>query len=223
VIVKAVLFDLDETLIQRHAAIRNFIASQYARFAGALAPLTAENYAATFLELEDEGRADKAVVYPAVVEALRISGVSSDALLADYRARYPSFAVLNPGALETLQALHASGVKLGIVTNGNGVVQNGKIDATGFRPLLDCVVISELVGLRKPDAAIFNLAASQLGVTAADCMFVGDNPEIDVVGSTAAGMRGVWFRAGAIWPSTLPAPRFVIEALPECLALVGAG
>ena len=48
---KAVLFDLDETLIHRDAAIRRFIAAQYARFAQALAPLTAGQYAARFLDL----------------------------------------------------------------------------------------------------------------------------------------------------------------------------
>jgi putative hydrolase of the HAD superfamily len=221
VTIKAVLFDLDETLIQRAGAIRRFIADQYDRYAGALAPLTRDQYSSRFLDLEDEGRADKAVVYPALVRALGIAGVSSDVLLADYRARYPGFASLTPGAAETLAALHAGGLRLGVVTNGNGQVQNGKIDAIGVRPLLDCVVISELVGLRKPDAAIFDLAAAQLGLAPADCMFVGDNPAVDVVGSAAAGMLGVWFGSGAKWPPGLPAPGAVIDSLPECLAFAG--
>jgi putative hydrolase of the HAD superfamily len=222
-IIKAVLFDLDETLIHRDTAIRNFISDQFARFATELAPLTAGQYAERFLDLEDQGRADKAAVYPALVSALAIAGVSSDLLLADYRARYPSFAVLNPGATQTLQSLRDRGIKLGIVTNGNAVVQNGKIDATGLRPLLSSVIISELVGLRKPDPAIFNLAATQLGLTTADCMFVGDNPEVDVGGSIAAGMRGVWFRAGGPWPQSLPAPRYIIDRLLECLTMADLG
>jgi putative hydrolase of the HAD superfamily len=221
VTVKAVLFDLDETLIQRHAAIRNFIASQFSRFAEPLNPLTAAQYAATFLDLEDDGRADKAVVYPALVSSLGIANVSSDVLLADYRARYPSFAVLNPGAAQTLQSLRAHGLKLGVVTNGNGVVQNGKIDTIGLRPLLDCIVISELVGLRKPEAAIFNLAASHLGIEPAACVYVGDNPEIDVMGALGAGLVAIWFRAGQTWPATLPPPPHAIDTLPACLPLCG--
>lgn len=218
---KAVLFDLDETLIHRDAAIRNFIASQYRRFAAQLAPLGEARFTERFLDLEDEGRANKADVYPAVVKALGIAGVSSEALLADYRARYPGFAALNRGATTTLRALHTAGLKLGIVTNGNADVQNGKIDAIGLRPLLSCVVISEAVGLRKPDPAIFALAAGELAVAPADCLFVGDNPETDVVGADAAGMQGVWFKAGTPWPASLPPPAFVIEELSGCLPLCG--
>jgi putative hydrolase of the HAD superfamily len=161
------------------------------------------------------------VVYPAFVKSLGITGVGADELLADYRARYPSFATLNPGARETLEALHAHGLKLGIVTNGNGVVQNGKIDAIGVRPLLSCILISELVGLKKPDRAIFDLAAAQLHVAPSDCLFVGDNPEVDVIGANAAGMSGVWFRAGEPWLANAPPPRVAIAALLECLPLCG--
>ena len=218
---KAVLFDLDETLITRDAAIRRFVADQFARHAAALAPLTAAQYAERFLEIEEDGRIDKRIVYPKLVEALGITGVSADILLADYRARYPLFATLNPGAIETMEALRRHGLKLGIVTNGNGIVQNGKIDATGIRPLLDGVVISELVGLRKPDAAIFALAATQLGVTPAECVFIGDNPEVDVIGAEAAGLAAIWFRAGTPWPATLPPPRSTIDALADCLPLCG--
>ncbi len=220
---KAVLFDLDETLIHRDAAIGRFVAAQYARFASALAPLTETQYSERFLDLEDDGRIDKQLVYPALVKALGITGVTSGALLADYRATYPGFATLNPGAMETLRALHDHGLKLGIVTNGNAAVQNGKIDAIGIRPLLSCVVISETAGLRKPDPAIFQHAADLLGVAAADCVFVGDNPEVDVIGATAAGMRGVWFKAGTPWPATLPPPALAIDALPACVPIALSG
>ena len=218
---KAVLFDLDETLIHRDAAIRGFIAAQYARFAEALAPLTAGQYAARFLDLEDNGRIDKQIVYPALVKALGITHVSADTLLADYRATYPGFATPNPGAVETLRALDDRGLKLGIVTNGNAAVQNGKIDAIGIRPLLDCVVISQDVGLTKPDPAIFALAARELGVALSDCIFVGDNPEVDIRGALGAGMDAIWLRAGQAWPPTLPPPPHAVDALAECLPLCG--
>jgi len=216
---RAVLFDLDETLI--HRAIRRFIADQYTRYAAVLAPASAEQYTSRFLELEDDGRVAKAVIYPALLQALGITGVAAGTLLADYRAVYPSFTTPNPGALETLRALRAHGLRLGIITNGSGALQNGKIDAIGIRPLLDCVVVSELVGLAKPDPAIFRLAAGQLGVKTEDCVFIGDNPRLDVAGALGAGCGAIWFRAGTPWPPDLQAAPFVITALAACLPLCG--
>jgi putative hydrolase of the HAD superfamily len=147
-VLKAIFFDLDETLITRAAAIRAFIADQYRRYRDQLGNVTEASFSERFLDIEDNGRIGKHLVYPALVEALGITGVSAETLLEDYRTIYPSFAVTNPGALETLKALRQAGFKIGILTNGNVAVQNGKLDVIGIRPLLDTIVISEAVGLK---------------------------------------------------------------------------
>lgn len=215
---KAVLFDLDETLI--HRAIRRFIADQYTRYAAVLAPATADQFSNLFLEIEDDGRVDKAIIYPAVTRALHITGITAEALLADYRAVYPRFTTPSPGAVETVRLLRANGLKTGIITNG-GAMQNAKIDAIGIRPLLDCVLVSEFVGLKKPDPAIFLVAAEELGVAVTDCIFIGDNPTLDIAGALGAGFGAIWLRASTPWPPALPTARFTITAIPECLPLVG--
>lgn len=215
---RAVLFDLDDTLIRR--AIRRFVADQYARYATALAPASAEQFESLFLAIEDDGRVDKAVIYPTLVETLCITGITAEALLADYRAVYPSFTTPRPGALETVRVLRANGLKTGIITNG-GVMQNAKIDAIGIRPLLDCVLVSELVGLKKPDPAIFRGAAEELGVAVTDCIFIGDNPTLDIAGALSAGFGAIWLRASTPWPAALPPAPVAITAIPDCLPLVG--
>jgi putative hydrolase of the HAD superfamily len=218
---EAVLFDLDETLLVRRAAIVAFIGDQYDRYAAALAGIGRDRFIARFLALEDEGRTPKVAVYPALVAELGIVTPSSAELLADYQSLYPRYAMLSAGARETLAALRARGLRLGIVTNGNGTVQNGKIDATGLRPLLDIVLVSEVEGLRKPDIAFFNLALQRLGVTAARTMFVGDNPAADVDGARNAGLRAVWYHSTTEWPQDLAPPAHTITALPELIALAG--
>src|SRR3569623_2858267 len=155
---KAVLFDLDETLIRR--AIRRFVADQFARFSALLAPVTAEKYTSRFLEIEDDGRVAKTIIYPALVQELGITGISAAALLTDYRTEYARFTTASPGALDTVRALRDHGLKTGVITNGSGELQNAKIAAIGIRSLLDCVLVSESVGLKKPDPAIFHRAAS---------------------------------------------------------------
>jgi putative hydrolase of the HAD superfamily len=63
---------------------------------------------------------------------------------------------------------------------------------------VDVVVLSGEVGARKPEPAIFERALSELGVDAANALFVGDRLVDDIQGAAAVGMRtaqAVWFNA----------------------------
>ena len=218
----AVLFDLDETLIGRAGAIRSFINDQYEHFERRLNGIDAATYTRRFLVMEDNGRIAKDKLYPAFVAALGITGVSAEALLEDYRTRYPTYARFNPGARETLERVRADGARTGILSNGNVEVQNGKIDALGIRDLLDTVVISEDVGLSKPDPAIFLLAVNNLNVDPESALFVGDNPQADIVGAVNAGLQTLWYRNGATWPKGLnPRADADIDHLEEVLRYPG--
>lgn len=217
---RAVLFDLDETLIARHDAIRDFIGRQYTRFADRLAPLSAYEYTTAFLWLEENGHVDKQRLYPRLVADLAITGVTADALYADYRAGYPGLARLTPGARETVEALRRDGLATGIVSNGHTDVQTAKLAATGLDALMDIVVVSEAAGLRKPDPAIFELACRRLGIDLRDGLFVGDNPTADIAGAGRAGLRTAWVRNGADWPvGVAPHPDAEIDRLEEVLRL----
>ena len=83
-------------------------------------------------------------------------------------------------------------------------------------------MISEAEGLRKPDPAIFLRAADWLHVEPSQCLFVGDNPVVDILGAHAAGMRTAWFRRDAVWPVDLaPLPGPAIDTLIQVLDLTG--
>src|SRR6185312_7611570 len=66
----------------------------------------------------------------------------------------------------------------------------------GVDKLFDTIVISETVGLFKPDPAIFKLGLSNLGVDASESIFVGDRPDNDVKPAKALGMRTIRFKRG---------------------------
>lgn len=220
VMIKALLFDLDETLLTRCAAIRAFIGDQYDRHRTDLAGVERGRFVERFLALEDGGHVPKATVYPALVAELGIVGITPDALLADYQAVYPSFVTLSVGAKETLRGLREQGLLTGIITNGSTLLQNGKIDAVSLRPLLDIVLISEDEGVSKPEPTIFARALTRLGVTPAQAVFVGDNPAVDVMGASNAGLLAVWYHSSTEWPSDVPPPELRITALTEVLVLV---
>jgi putative hydrolase of the HAD superfamily len=97
---------------------------------------------------------------------------------------------LAAGTREALDRLRASGLRLGIVSNSDGRVEEALI-AAGLRNCFDVVLDSALVGVEKPDPAIFRAALGALGVAPAEALYVGDLYDVDVVGAQAAGMAAV--------------------------------
>jgi putative hydrolase of the HAD superfamily len=89
-----------------------------------------------------------------------------------------------------LDRLRARGLRLGVVSNSDGRVEQALV-AAGIRDRFDVVLDSALVGVEKPDPAIFRAALAALGVAPAEALYVGDLYHVDVVGARAAGMEGV--------------------------------
>lgn len=90
------------------------------------------------------------------------------------------------GVLQVLKALHGV-YRMGAVTNGNADVHH-----IGIGQYFDFVVTAAEAGAPKPDARIFHLALAKAGARAQDTVHVGDDPERDVIGAGAVGMRTVW-------------------------------
>jgi HAD superfamily hydrolase (TIGR01509 family) len=107
---------------------------------------------------------------------------------------------LAPGALETLTALRDLGLATALVSNaGMTTAPNLRLMMRhyGIEALFDALVFSDELQLAKPDPRIFQAAAHQLRVEAAECAFIGDNPHNDIAGSLAAGMFAVQIGAKA--------------------------
>jgi HAD superfamily hydrolase (TIGR01509 family) len=101
---------------------------------------------------------------------------------------------LAPGAAETLADLRALGLATGLVSNaGMTTAPNLRLMLRhhGIEDCFDLLLFSDELQIAKPDPRIFHSAAQQLGLEAADCAFVGDNPHNDVAGSLAVGMFAV--------------------------------
>ena len=118
------------------------------------------------------------------------------------------------GAREALDALGGLGVRLAVVSNSDGRAESHLRDC-GVLAGIEFVVDSKLVGVEKPDPAIFRIALDRLGVPSERALFVGDIRSVDEVGARAAGMRFVLLDATGAYaaPGT---PRVAgMAALPE--------
>jgi putative hydrolase of the HAD superfamily len=95
-----------------------------------------------------------------------------------------------PGTTEALDRLRAAGLRLAVVSNSDGRVEEA-LEAAGIRDRFDVILDSALVGVEKPDPAIFRAALTALAVAPHEALFVGDLYDVDVVGARAAGIEAV--------------------------------
>lgn len=194
---KAVLWDLDDTLYSRVAAAR-------LTYPGMFRKNLYENREDTFIEAAADFMIRHLVrdsmIHPSSFAALlEAFPPDKDFYLADCQEYYfdhiHEFAVAGPEQVAVVKKLRALGIKTAIVTNVSEdrfAFQRNKIDSMGLTPLFDTIVLSGEAGVHKPDRRVFDLATQRLGVSNENCVFVGDNPDSDIVGAINAGMEAVW-------------------------------
>lgn len=190
--IKAVVFDLDGTLLNRDTSVFQFIHNQYIRLIKSLGNISKESYCSKFIEFDKRGYVWKDQVYKQLIEEFKIEKFTWEELLQDYMSYFKHHCVAFSNLIETLQALKVRSIRLGIITNGYGTFQMDNIKALGIEQYFDTILVSEWEGMKKPYPEIFRKALTQLGVTAEQSIYVGDHPVNDVKGSMDTGMVGVW-------------------------------
>jgi len=187
---KAVIFDLDGTLLDRDSSLYRFAGDQYDRLRLGNAD-DRRAWVERFLALDEHGYVWKDRVYRELVHEFGLSR-SWETLLEDYLAKFHRHCVGFPHLTETLERLRKRGLKLAVITNGFTDFQLNNLRSLGIEPYFDTISISEREGLRKPDPEIFHRTARRLGVDVSESVYVGDHPVNDVAASRRAGMRGIW-------------------------------
>jgi putative hydrolase of the HAD superfamily len=218
--IRAVLLDLDDTLTDRWATVQEYARQFVADFGHRFRLADVAVVAAEIAHRDRNGYNHDRALDLAEHEAW-ISSPGEEALAEHWDYHFAACTRGREGLLATVDALAGAGLKLGVVTNGQTDRQRRKIEALGLRDRLGALVISQELGMAKPDERIFRAAATALGVEPRACMFVGDNPAIDVLGSRAVGMRGVWLRSALPWPKGEAPPHESVSSLSEILTLVG--
>ncbi len=192
---RAVLFDAGNTLV--------FL--DYDRMAAAVGaaldlPLSGDQLAAGAPEATlamERARGTDRERAAAYLEALfRAAGVPSDRMaevrtcLTRLHDQLHLWSTVAADTHAALGRLRAAGLRLGVVSNSDGRVEEA-LRAADLLRYFDVVIDSALVGVEKPDPAIFRAALDVLNVAPEEAMFVGDLYEVDVLGARAAGMSGV--------------------------------
>jgi HAD superfamily hydrolase (TIGR01549 family) len=209
--VSLALFDLDNTLLDRESAFARW-AEAFIREHG----LPEEAW--TFMESADhDGMTPKQIFFEQVRSEFSISR-DVEELLARYYVDYP---ICYKAELETvrgLRQLRGRGWRVGVVTNG-GPAQLAKLEATNLIGEFDAICVSEMVGAKKPDPAIFKMAAD-LCERPLEGWMTGDSVAADMAGGRGVGLRTIWIARGRTWESSDPLPDAVVPTVPQAIKII---
>ncbi len=124
------------------------------------------------------------------------NGVPGDALeemgraVHDAHAREHLWTWVADGTEDTLQELLDAGYRLAVISNADGRVED-VLASAGLRDYFEFVIDSEVVGMEKPDRAIFLEACRRLGLPPEACLYVGDLYPVDYLGARGAGLSAI--------------------------------
>lgn len=225
--IRALSFDLDDTLwdiwpcIERaEARLHDWLLAGYPRIAEQFDALALRRLCSAEVERDPAIAHDRSLIRRrGLARAAEHAGYAGFALDEAFEV---FFAARNQVEFfaDALPVLERLAVQYPLVALSNGNADLGRI---GIAHLFAFHLSSAMVGTQKPHPAMFEQAVARLGLPPAAILHIGDDPEHDVEGARAAGLRAVWVRRGARdWPDGLAPPEFVVDDLHGLEALLVA-
>ncbi|MBR2133938.1 MAG: HAD family hydrolase [Eubacterium sp.] len=216
--IKAVLFDFDETLQDRTAAFEKYMDTFFDTFCPEIDEAEREKRKEDMRVTGKGGYVNREQWYEGLIKMWNWKDAPSNVLLAKhYDETFGDHNVIFPNSKKLLKELKKRGYIVGVITNGPSYLQNHKMDTSGLRPYCDIVVVSGDVGVHKPDPRLFTYTADKLGLKPEECCYVGDHPINDIQGARDAGMMTIrmnfgWFE-NQMLDDSMPIITDIIEVL----------
>jgi putative hydrolase of the HAD superfamily len=227
---RAVLFDLDDTLLEYSA----HVAAHWAAACGVAATAdvdpvalaaAVEDRRAWFWSDEVRHRTHRTdmldawtrIAAAALVQIDRPDDALAARIAADFASRRRAAMVLYPDARACLAAVRAAGLRLGLVTNGDARLQREKTARFDLAACFDAIVVEGEFGCGKPDPRVYRHVLERLDVAPGAAMMIGDHLGWDVEGAQRVGIAGVWIdRLGRGVPATsMVRPCAVVHGLDD--------
>jgi putative hydrolase of the HAD superfamily len=195
-----ILFDLDDTLVnQKDAAVKastlflNEFKDQLSYDENAFPKIwwaVMQKYSNLFIEGKLSFQEQRRYRIREIFNQKELGDEKADRIFAVYLQHLEENWKLFNDVIPCLDSL--SHYPKGLVTNGNGIQQRKKLEKLDLLKYFNKIIISEELGFSKPQREIFLAASNQFGCNPSECFFIGDNLEVDVIGSNEVGMNGIW-------------------------------
>lgn len=220
--IKAVIFDLDNTLVDFYRMKDEAV--KYAVEAMIDAGLRIDKqkaYHKIFEIYEREGIEDQKVFDKFLMETLGYIDYKIHAAgIVAYRKAKHTALVLYPHVQYTLMELLKRGIKLGVVTDAPRIQAWTRLAQVGLHNFFDVVITFDDTGETKPSPKPFILALEKLKVKPEEAIMVGDWPERDILGGAKIGMKTVFARYGDVFGTQNSGADYEIEDISELLEIV---
>ena len=198
-----VFFDLDHTLWDYEANSRQTLADLVHHF-GLIEFVTPQKFIDTYEKINEKlwhkfnnNQIDKEYIrkyrFAMVLQKLKVYINNEPEELTEYFISNCSIkSALMPHTLDALNYLHGK-YPMAIITNGFQEAQTPKMKASGLDKYFDHVIVSDTIGIRKPDERIFQYAMNLFNAKPHRSVMIGDNPKTDIRGAEAAGMKTIFY------------------------------
>jgi len=196
--IKAVLFDLDNTLIDFLKMKRHSCSAAIDAMIGAGLNVEHDKAFKMLFSLYDEHGLEEKTIFQKFLR--KIMGKVDYKILANgivaYRRVRLGYLEAYPNVDYVLLKLKGKGIKLGIVTDAPRIKAWIRLASIKLSNYFDAVVTFEDTKQFKPSKMPFKAALSRLNVKAEECLMVGDWPERDIKGAKSLGMKTCFARYG---------------------------
>ncbi|MGQ9628833.1 MAG: HAD-IA family hydrolase [bacterium] len=220
--IKAIVFDLDNTLSDFIALKRGAIASAVDAMRDAGLPVDPEDAVKKIFALYDEvGWEDREILNKYLLRYFgRVDYKILGAGVNAYRRSRQAHLITYPHTYMTLIELIKRGIKLAIVSDAPRLQAWLRISYVGLHHFFDCVVTFDDTGRRKPDPAPFLKALDILGAAPQETLMVGDWPERDIAGAKALGMRTAFAKYGDSFGTRESGADFDLDDISDLIGIV---
>lgn len=211
--IKGAVFDLDHTLFDRYATQR-ICMKGFCQYFDVADGMTDEK-AADIVEYAD--KRFNHYGWEAIHEYLIKENVFKTVPTFEFyctflNGKFREYAVPYDFAKPMLLELKNKGLKLGLITNGGSELQRKKLKMLDLEDIFDEIIISQELGVGKPDTKPFEVMAERLGIAPENLIYVGDNPQNDIEPSRKAGYTPVWVMTTGYWVfPEIEVPEFCIK------------
>lgn len=212
--IETILFDLDDTLLNGKKSARIYARKFADSYKDNLNYYVSDEQIEDILQLKGKNFMSRERLfitlyqnYPWIVKP------TLPEILEFWAENYPKSSVLYDGLDEILQTIIEKGIKIAVVTNGPSAFQNAKIDQLGLRKYVKEFIISEEVGFKKPEPEIYQIAMKKLMAKTQTTLFVGDNPNTDILGAFRLGLKTAWMANDYIWEEKSFEPDYTLNSV----------
>jgi putative hydrolase of the HAD superfamily len=189
--IKAIIFDVDETLVDRKASFIQFCNYLIDRYESENPYIgTRDELIEYMVEIDENGYGGLENFLPRLGRLWKLP-LTVEAFIQERNEVFGKMTTPFPELYEVLDTLKGR-YRLGVITNGYSSVQREKLRTVGITDYFDDIIVSGEQAFAKPDPRIFQMSLENLGISREEAVYIGDYYPNDIAGAIGAGIKSIW-------------------------------